>query len=162
MLVLLLRHADAGMPDPVKWPGDVDRPLSDTGHSTQRAMGELLRGTGIAVEAVLTSPLLRARQTAAITAEVLGLTPPVVCDALAAPPNMRALSKCIASIRADTIALVGHSPWLEQLASILLAGSPDGMSIDFPKSAAMAIRADTLDPGAGELIAFAPPSLARA
>jgi hypothetical protein len=46
---------------------------------------------------------------------------------------------------------------LDELASILLAGSPRAMRNDFVKSAAMVIRTDAIASGAGQLVAFVRP-----
>jgi phosphohistidine phosphatase SixA len=55
--------------------------------------------------------------------------------------------------------MVGHSPWIEELASILLGGSSTGIRIDFPKSGVMGIQLDRLEPGAGELRWFVRPKM---
>jgi phosphohistidine phosphatase len=159
MLLLLLRHADAGVPDPTKWPGDVERPLTAVGRDTQRRVADVLRRSGISLDALFTSPLLRARQTAEITADVLGFAgKATICDALAETPGLSRIAQCLAAVRGDvTVGLTGHSPWMDETASLLLAGSASGMSIDFPKSGAMVIRTDSLSPGAGQLIAFITP-----
>jgi phosphohistidine phosphatase len=162
MLFLLLRHADAGVSDPAKWPGDVERPLTDVGRETQRRVSETLLRAGLTLDALCTSPLLRARQTAEIVAGVFGLRAPVtVCEALAQPPDLRLLANCIGKVSVEqTIGLTGHSPLLDETASLLLTGSPAAMKVDFPKSGAMVIRAGAMEPGAGQLIAFLSPPLA--
>ncbi len=58
------------------------------------------------------------------------------------------------------MALVGHSPWMEELAAILLGGSPTSVRVDFPKSGTMGIELDRLEPGAGELRFFLRPKMA--
>jgi phosphohistidine phosphatase SixA len=60
MQLLLLRHADAGVPDPAKWPGDSERPLTDAGRAAQRGVAERLRASGLSLDTLYTSPLLRA------------------------------------------------------------------------------------------------------
>ena len=45
--------------------------------------------------------------------------------------------------------MVGHSPWMEELAAILLGGSATSLRMDFPKSGVMGIELDRLEPGAG-------------
>jgi phosphohistidine phosphatase SixA len=47
--------------------------------------------------------------------------------------------------------MVGHSPWMEELAALLLGGSVSGVRIDFPKGGAIGIELTDLTPGAGEL-----------
>jgi len=57
------------------------------------------------------------------------------------------------------VAMVGHSPWMEELAAILLAGSVSTLRMDFPKSGVMGIDLDELAPGAGELRFFLRPKM---
>ncbi len=47
------------------------------------------------------------------------------------------------------VAMVGHSPWMEELAAILLGGSARCTRIDFPKSGVMGIDLDQVAAGAG-------------
>jgi phosphohistidine phosphatase len=163
VLLLLLRHADAGVPDPARWPDDSDRPLTDHGREVQERVSEMLRRSGFSLDALFTSPLLRARQTAEIVADVFGLTTINVCEALSHPPDIVKLTACVGGGRGDqTVGLTGHSPWMDETAALLLAGSPSAISIDFPKSGAMAIRAHGVVPGAGQLIAFLTPDIADA
>ena len=59
----LLRHADAG--DPMAWPGDdAERPLSAKGKRQARRLGSLLADIGWKPDVILTSPKIRAAQTA--------------------------------------------------------------------------------------------------
>jgi phosphohistidine phosphatase SixA len=55
------------------------------------------------------------------------------------------------------VALTGHSPWLDELASLLLTGARDTLRMQFSKSAVMVLHADSIAPGAGELVAFLQP-----
>src|SRR5262249_57698744 len=73
MKVMPVRHAEAA-------PGDPDelRTLTPAGHEQARRLGERLRADGLEPDAVLTSPLLRARETAAD----LGFGEPEPLDAL--------------------------------------------------------------------------------
>ena len=73
----LLRHADAG--DPAKWDGpDAARPLSPKGEKQSERLGRFLAGIGFRPDAILSSPKLRASQTADIVAGQLGV--PVTLD----------------------------------------------------------------------------------
>ena len=100
MGLLIVRHAEAA-------PGEPDelRPLTSTGRDSARALGEHLRADGFAPDAVVTSPLLRARETAA----ALGLGEPKVDERLApgaSPEDVREA----ASGRGETVLVVGHQP----------------------------------------------------
>ena len=100
MRVLIVRHAEAapGQPDEL-------RPLTAEGEKHARALGERLRTSGFAPEAVVTSPFLRALQTAT----ALGFGEPKVDDRLApgaAPVDFSAAAEG----RGDSVVLVGHQP----------------------------------------------------
>ena len=73
MLLLIIRHADAGDRDPAQWPDDTQRPLSDKGRKTHRRVSRALGRLELAPELVLTSPWIRAAETADILAEELKL-----------------------------------------------------------------------------------------
>ena len=100
MRLLIVRHAEAA-------PGEPDdlRPLTAEGRAHARELGGRLRSEGFAADAVVTSPLLRARETAA----ALGLGEPKVDERLApgaSPDDVRDA----ASGRGDTVIVVGHQP----------------------------------------------------
>jgi phosphohistidine phosphatase len=69
--LFLIRHADAG--DPAKWSGpDELRPLSAKGRAQAERLGSHLAGLHLAVDAVIASPRLRARETAEIVVAAIG------------------------------------------------------------------------------------------
>jgi phosphohistidine phosphatase len=162
MLLLLVRHAHAGDRDPDRWPDDRDRPLTDKGRKTQRKVSRALGDLELTPTLILTSPWARAAQTAEILASELGLSkPPVPAAALAAPPDMSRLVDDIGEPGSDAIvALVGHSPWMEELAALLLTGEATGLRMDYPKSGVMGIDLEKPAPGAGELRFFLRPKMA--
>jgi phosphohistidine phosphatase len=161
MLLLLNRHANAGERDPAQWPDDRDRPLTDKGRKVQADVSRWLRKRDLAPTLVLTSPWTRAAQTAQILAEVARVAqPPVPCEPLADDPDLIRLQDHVGKQPANAIvAMVGHSPWMEELAAILLGGSASSLRLDFPKSGVMGIHLDRLEQGAGELWLFLRPKL---
>jgi phosphohistidine phosphatase len=73
MLLHLLRHAHAG--DPMAWDGpDSERPLSDKGRAQSDRLGRFLASIAFRPDLVVTSPKLRAMQTAEIVAAHLDAT----------------------------------------------------------------------------------------
>ena len=155
MLLLLIRHANAGDRDPERWPDDRDRPLTDKGRKTQRDVSRFLLKRDFVPTLVLASPWSRAAETAEILVRELNLSePPVPCDALAR------LGEHIGEPGPDAIvALVGHSPWMEDLASLLLTGKAEGVRIDYPKSGVMGIDVEKPEAGTGELRFFLRPKM---
>jgi phosphohistidine phosphatase len=161
MLLLLVRHADAGDRDAAQWPDDRDRPLTDKGRKVQRRVSRALGEHKLAPTLVLTSPWTRAAQTAEVLATELGLSrEPVPTENLAAAPDLIRLADDIGEPGNNAIvALVGHSPWIEELAALLLTDSTTGLRVDYPKSGVMGIDLERPAPGAGELRFFLRPKM---
>ena len=161
MLLLLVRHAHAGDRDPNQWPDDRDRPLTDKGRKTHRRVSRALGKLELTPTRVLTSPWTRAAQTADILVTELSIPqPPIECAALAADPDLSRIADDIGEPGGDAIvALVGHSPWIEELAAMLLTGEASGLRMDYPKSGVMGIDVEKVGPGAGELRFFLRPKM---
>jgi len=152
MLLLLIRHAQAGDRDPARWPDDSLRPLTDEGAKIQLEVAGALKRLKLEPELVLSSPWTRAMQTAEITARTLKLGHPVACPPLAEAPDLDALQEHVGTRGPDSVvALVGHSPWMEELAALLLTGEDDGLELDYPKSGVMGIETERLAAGMGTL-----------
>jgi phosphohistidine phosphatase len=153
--LLLIRHADAGDRDPLRWPDDTLRPLTAKGRKRQRRVAKRLRRRGLVPTLLLSSPWSRAWETAELVADITGAPSPVACPALAAPPEPSAIAAAVGRPGAETIlALVGHEPWLGELASLLLAGEPHRLSIAFPKSGVLGLTADGIAAGGAALAFF--------
>lgn len=144
MRLLIIRHADAGDRDSSQWPDDSLRPLSPKGRKRHRRVAKRLRKQGLVPTLLLSSPWLRAWQTAEITSAITGSASAVACEALAEPPNLERIAAAIGRQEPSAIvALVGHEPWTGELASLLLTGSTN-LSVDFPKSGVMGLEADRI------------------
>ncbi|HEX6616490.1 MAG TPA: histidine phosphatase family protein [Gemmatimonadales bacterium] len=161
MLLLLLRHAPAESRDPERWPDDRARPLTPAGREVQARVSRALGNWNLAPSKVLASPWVRAAETAEILVRELGLRfPAMPCEPLAAPPDFSRLEDDLGEPGSHAVvALVGHSPWIEALASMLLADAPKGIRMDFPTSGVMGIDLARLAPGAGELRFLARPEM---
>ena len=94
------------------WPDDAKRPLTDEGMSRMRKAARGLARLGVSIDVVLTSPLVRARQTAEIVAGGLDPRPSLVnVDSLAPDGNYAAVVADLEKhARKTRIALVGHEP----------------------------------------------------
>ena len=153
MLLLLIRHADAGDHDPLRYPDDTLRELTPKGREVQEGMSKALRKRNLTPEVIFSSPWTRAWQTAEILATVTrSAAGPVECHDLAANPDPERLARAIGEHPPDrVVALVGHEPWLGELGSWLLAGGPQRIAIDFPKSGVLGIELSSLEAGTGTL-----------
>jgi len=152
LLLLIVRHADAGERDPAQWPDDSQRPLSPRGRKRHRRVARRLHRRELVPTLLLSSPWLRAWQTAELTASVTGGPAPVACEALAETPDLRRIIAAIGKPDSGAIvALVGHEPWTGELASLLLTGDARRMQIDFPKSGVLGLEVEEVGPGSAVL-----------
>jgi len=134
MDLYLLRHADAL---PAGAPGirtDDERPLSETGRKESRDVGAALRKLGVGPETVLSSPLLRARQTAELVTGALGGLRVTVCEELGHAFSSPALLAKLCELPGrQAVLLVGHQPDLGTFASFLLSGR-EGIDVGLKKA----------------------------
>jgi phosphohistidine phosphatase len=122
----------------------------------------MLRKRKLIPGAIYSSPWKRALQTAQVMARELGgkgLKPKPV-PSLSDDPDLDAIRQDLSGLEGlETVAIVGHEPWLSGLASLLLTGEPHRVSIDFPKSGIIGIEADAIEAGSGMLKFFLRPKL---
>jgi len=114
----LLRHADAG--DPEAWRGsDADRPLSPKGEAQAERLATFLHGVRFTVDAVISSPKIRARRTAEIVADGLG-TPVRTDDRLGGAFEPLTVDEMLSDAGGPKrVVLVGHDPDFSELLSTL-------------------------------------------
>lgn len=151
----LLRHADAG--DPMTWLGDdAERPLSSKGRRQAKRLGGLLAGIKLRPDVILTSPKLRAADTAKIVGKAVSVKPKKD-DRLGASIELGDLAGLLAGNQeARRVLLVGHDPDFSTLASSLT-----GAAIELKKGAIARIDVGDAGPraGGGALRWLVPPSL---
>ena len=156
----LVRHAIAAARGP-EWPDDALRPLTDSGISRFKKVVEGLATMNLIVDEVLTSPLVRARQTADLLASGLPDHPPVkVLEALAPEHAPARVFEAVARVaRGRRVALVGHEPGLGELAALLIGAR---RTIPFKKGGVCRIDVETaVAPRSGTLVWFATPRILR-
>lgn len=150
----LLRHADAG--DPGEWRGDdAARPLSDKGRRQASALGRFLGRRGFVPDHVLSSPRMRARQTA----EFLAVTTKMrveLDERLAGTLDLPALEALLSEVDGRRIMLVGHDPDFSELAATLIGSSTVALSKGTLARIDIALP---LRPGGGRLRWLLPPEL---
>jgi phosphohistidine phosphatase len=133
----LVRHAIAEERG-AAWPDDEQRPLSRDGARKWKRAVKGLAGVLPKIDAVLTSPLVRASQTAEILAHALSPSPKLIPFEKLRPDTTPGTA--IAALRArpvkGAVVLVGHEPMLSQLAAALLHLQGP---LEFRKGGAMAI-----------------------
>ncbi len=125
MELYILRHAIAVTRGTEGIRQDGDRPLTDKGAAKLRRVVRGMSALGLSFDLILTSPYVRARQTAEIVAEEMGAGKKCERSPHLAPDgDPRALIAAIASrsTASTSVLLVGHEPLLSQLISVLVSG----------------------------------------
>jgi phosphohistidine phosphatase len=128
MEVILLRHGKAephGLPS-----GDSERALTPKGVEQARRAGVYLRAAGMLPEIILTSPLLRAKQTAEAFSEAAQLPGPVVQSwlGIGMHPDI-ALRELAAFTEFKRICLVGHEPDFSSLIAWVTNGEGGAVEV---------------------------------
>ena len=143
------------------WPDDGKRPLTEAGASRLRKSMSGLARAGIGFDVVLTSPLVRARQTADLVAAASDPRPPIFVVESLAPGA--AYGSLVAEVekhaKRGRIALVGHEPDLGEMTARLLGAR---QAIEYKKGAMCRVDLASVPPsGPGVLRWFLPPKLMR-
>jgi phosphohistidine phosphatase len=153
----LVRHADAGNPE--AWSGDDDlRPLSPKGRQQAARLGAFLAEVGVAPDAIVSSPKVRARETAELVAASLGLEV-ALDDRLAGGADLEVVERLLADHDdPDRPMIVGHDPDFSEIVADLCLTH----AIPMRKGAFARIDVDRpLRPGAGILRWLVPPGAIR-
>jgi phosphohistidine phosphatase len=153
MKLCFLRHGEAD------WPGwdkpDNERPLTERGCKEMKRVAKLLERLKFVPDAILTSPLPRASQTAEIVGKRLGIelqTEP----ALAHGFNIERLRRMLAKRAAECVMIVGHEPAFSEVIGELTGGK-----IKISK-AGVALLEVNRGCSSGTLLWLFPPKLAKA
>jgi phosphohistidine phosphatase SixA len=133
----LVRHAHAG--DPLRWDGpDAARPLSDKGHVQASDLGAFLAAAKVRPGRIVTSPKVRARQTADAVGAALRLEPEED-DRLAVDCDLPTLESILEDATSPEVMVVGHDPYLSEVLSELVGAAGQVMrkgaiaTIDAPR-----------------------------
>jgi phosphohistidine phosphatase len=143
MNLYIIRHAIAA--DEGDYEQDSDRPLTDKGRKKMRQIAKGLRALGVEFDLILSSPYLRARETAEILSDIFkmkkeiafseNLTPMAEPDALISEINEK--------YSVDSLALVGHEPHLSSLAGLLTSENAK-LDVTIKKGGVIRLTADNL------------------
>lgn len=149
MELYLLRHGIAAERGSRAYPSDHQRPLTPDGIKKLRRSVRAMQSLGLSFDLILTSPYARARQTADVVADALGLEGVLEVSALLEPGgDLQELIADLASRtkRIDRTLLVGHEPMLSSLISLLLSGEDD-LDITMKKGGLCKLAIRTVSPG---------------
>jgi phosphohistidine phosphatase len=159
MELLIVRHGIAVEPGTAGFT-ESERPLTKEGEERFR---EAARGLADALprpDAILTSPLVRARQTAEIAAQAWGKRKPIADERLAAGATPQQMLSCLADHHGALVAVFGHEPDCSRLVAHLV-GSPHDDRFAFKKGGAALVELGESPTGSGQLVWFLPPRILR-
>lgn len=159
MRLYVMRHGVAmDRHDPAA-PSDPERPLTADGSERTRLAVQGLVRLGVHVDRVLTSPYLRATQTAAIAAEPLGVGRAAVeiLPALAPDQPVEDAVVALEAVQARAVLIVGHAPELDALIARLVGATQPMTGL---KKAGVALL-DVRGPSGGRLLAVYEPKVLR-
>lgn len=156
MELYLLRHAIAADVGP-KGSGDAGRPLTEDGIARMREEANGLRLLDLRLDVLLSSPLVRAHQTADIVGQALNIEPQLA-TALAPGCGLAQLRDLLGQHRGtQRVMIVGHEPDFSELAGVLTGGS----RMVFKKGGLARVDTAVLEQGAGTLTWLLVPRVLR-
>jgi phosphohistidine phosphatase len=154
VILYFLRHGDAGQ----AWPTNDDaRPLTAEGEAALQAAAATWTRLKLRPEVVITSPLVRARQTAELLCEGLGCAKPVLDERLRPGAGWGEMARALADHSAAArVCFVGHEPDLSQVVALLTGAA----SVRMRKGGLACVEFYGVpEPGAGELAWLLDPDL---
>ena len=159
MELYFLRHGKAAELGEPGAHDDFNRALTEKGIKEMEAVASALAALGVKLDAIFTSPLVRARETAEIVARRFGMKKQlVVTELLAQGCNSDRLRKLLTSGESASVMVVGHEPDFSRLVGNLIGRG--GASVEMKKGAIACVETDAaLRPGGGVLQWLAPPKM---
>jgi phosphohistidine phosphatase len=149
MKVFLLRHAIAVPRGAGRARTDRRRPLTPKGRRRLRQVIQAMARLGLQFDLIVSSPFVRARQTAELVVSELPSSAPLeLSDTLAVGRHPRQVLDLLAKRRPApaSVLLVGHEPLLSQVASVLLCGDL-GLRLQLKKAGLCKLRVSSLAGG---------------
>jgi phosphohistidine phosphatase len=154
MKLYFLRHGIAA--DREEWNGsDFDRPLTREGRDRMQREAKTLARLNLAPEAILTSPLVRAKETAEIAADALHVR--AEPDERLGPQfDVQRLGEIVREhIGGDSLMLVGHEPNMSETVGEIVGGA----RVDLKKGGLALVELNDYDDLAGDLVWLLPPKV---
>ena len=145
MDLYLLRHGIAVESGTPGFEIDSTRPLTAQGRRKTERVAEGMRAFGLSFDRILTSPYVRARQTAEIVAVVFGAEERLALEENLAPGGNRwQLMEGLAhsSEPPASVLLVGHEPGMSESISMLISGNTD-LAIEMKKAGLCRLAVET-------------------
>jgi len=145
MKLYLVRHAVAEEIGTTECEDDSQRPLTEKGREKMRRIAEGLKEIGVQPDLIVSSPYVRASQTASILAKELKYKEEIYYSDFLVPMGEPSdiIGEIAEKYSVEELLLVGHEPNLSSLASVLLAGNPD-IFTNFKKGGVCCLSVDDL------------------
>jgi phosphohistidine phosphatase len=159
--IYLLRHGIAVDPSFSGVPDDA-RALTEKGIKRMREIARGLAALALELDAVVTSPLIRARETAEIVADALDIRDRLeASNVLATGSDPATIERWLRGRAEGSLMLVGHNPTLSELVSLLVVGARRSPICELKKGGMAALHRAEGSSGLYELSWLAPPRLLR-
>ena len=145
MKIYLMRHGVAREPGDADLEVDSQRQLTAKGRDTIASIAHALKKLGARPDLILSSPYVRAEQTAAILAKEFDFQKHQILSELLVPEGKaeEIIGAIVENFMADELFIVGHEPCLGLLASLLTASDFD-LAINIRKGGVCCLLADDL------------------
>jgi len=156
----LIRHGVAAERSD-DYPDDSKRPLTNQGIAALKKEAKALVHLGVDFDQIISSPLVRTKQTAEVFAQALPSEPAVTLSDSLGPAGAPAavFQELAKHMRKERIAIVGHEPNMGELAARLIGAR---VPLEFKKGAICRIDFEVFPPkGVGSLRWFMPPRMLR-
>jgi phosphohistidine phosphatase len=148
MLIYFLRHGDASSDTHLH---DYERPLTELGIRQAASVGKFLQQNNVQVDVILSSPLVRAQETAALVQAHIDSPEPIYSDFLVNDSSQRQLLEQLNAMNVSSALLVGHMPHLSETLSFLIDGNYEN-GIEMKKCTLALVEAPApLRPGTAQL-----------
>ncbi|MGI9055202.1 MAG: SixA phosphatase family protein [Pyrinomonadaceae bacterium] len=117
--LFIMRHAKSSWDDPDL--SDFERPLNNRGLKTAPLMGELMSKNNFTPQIIISSPAIRAKQTANLVKKSAGFDAEIFFDERIYEASPMRLSEVISDVEDeyDSAMIVGHNPGFENLVRVL-------------------------------------------
>jgi phosphohistidine phosphatase len=149
MKLYILRHGIAVEPGTPGYDTDAERPLTPEGERKLTQIADAMEALELSFDLILSSPYLRARQTAEIIAEALKAHKKLeLSDSLTPGGSMKKLVELLNRLQPspESVLLVGHEPYLSGLVSLLVSGKASS-AVVMKKGGLCKLSADSLQHG---------------
>ena len=149
MNIYILRHGIAAEPGAPGIKTDAERPLVPKGEDRIRAAAAAMEKMGLSFDVIVSSPYLRAKQTAEIIARHFKLQKKLAfSDHLVPGGNPQALVRQLNDLKPapENILIVGHEPQLSRLIALLASGGT-AATIELKKGSLCKLETEELEYG---------------